>query len=803
MKTTYFYGVLFVISYFLMSYSHAQTGNVPDGQKAKMTENDPKIVESEISCIGYYYPGNTYDMMFTYNHSSPDYEWTDGIFLDFPIGVTVNSASNIIGEQDTLFWNGETGEAALVTWGDTTGGSELGPVNDDVTFTVNITVDTDITGDLDIYWSIIGDEYGAPPHTNSDTITLVEGVANDLASTGITINYTDYYAHVGVPLTPRVSYTNCGMETQNSFVVGLIDNNGYHEEITINQSIAPGENQSVYFPCWAPDSAGNTTLTAYINSEEDENTENDTITQNLIVFDLQIHNAPPENPRSIAEFEPNEGVIVQANNIGNFQVPDLLLFILAQETTLYVVCDDQGVADIVTNNFINYGINVNNVEFIFYHADTYWTRDYGPWFIEYNDNSVGITNFGYNRDVFYDNAAPLAIADFFDIESFDMPIVHTGGNYMTDGYGTTASCDVLYYENNCLTENQVHDSLYHYLGLTNYHILSDPLNSYLQHIDCWGKFLAPDKIMILEVPSDNSNYQDLENMAEYWTNQTSPYGNKYQVHRVFTPNGQPYTNSLIVNDKVLVPMNPNFGNDCYLDALDSYQQAMPGYEIIGVPYESWWSMDALHCRTNEVPELEMLRIVHYPYLDTIPYQDTFTFEADIYSLSATENMGESAKLFYKINHGEYQQVTMTNDGDTNFSVDISEFIQGDSVCYYIQAENNNNKTEKHPYIGEYDPHCFYINQSSSVSKKVRSPSMVLHPNPARNEIFITIHDLAADTYNLQFVDIHGKTVLETGINVKSNKDKFYFNISALKSGLYLLKISGNQCIMTKKFIKHL
>lgn len=800
-KIALFHLLVSLFFFILIQNVDAQTGIVPDGEKARIIDSYNKILESEISCIGYYFPGNTYDFIFNYNHSSPDYEWTDGVIIQFPEGMTVNSASNIIGGGGILNWNNETGEAALVTWGDTIGGSDLGPLNNNVSFTVNLTVDNDVTGELYINWTLVGDEYGAPPNSNSGTISINEGVVNDLAATGVTTNYVHSFAHQGIPLTPRVSYTNYGLGTQNSFILGLTDGNNYYEEIIVNQDIAPGENHSLYFPCWTPDSAGNITLKAFVNLTIDENNQNDTAYQTISVFDFRISNDPPNYPRSIAEFETNQGVIVQANNSGNFNVPNLLLFLLAQESTLYVICGNQSIANIVTNNLINFGVNINNVEFIISPSNTHWTRDYGPWFIEYGDNSVGVTNFGYNRIRPQDNAAPVAIAEYFEIESFDMPIVHTGGNYMTDGYGTTASCDLLYYENNCLNEDQVHDSLRFYLGLTDYHILPDPLNSGLQHIDCWGKFLAPDKIIILQVPNTNSNYQDLEDMALYWSNQTSPYGNNYKVYRVFTPNGQPYANSLILNDKVFVPMNPDFGNDCYLDALNSYQEAMPGYQIFGVPYDAWWSMDALHCRTNEVPDHEMLRIVHYPYLDTIPYMETYTFEAEVYSLSATQSMGETAKLIYKVNDEDYQQAEMINVRNDNiYSVNISDFNPGDLVCYYIQAENNNNKLEKHPYIGEFDPHCFYISSITSISKEV-SPTITLYPNPAIKEIYITANNLNAGVYKLQLTDIRGANIYEKYINVYENENYYYFNISALKSGWYILNISNEELSISKKFIK--
>jgi hypothetical protein len=56
-----------------------------------------------------------------------------------------------------------------------------------------------------------------------------------------------------------------------------------------------------------------------------------------------IETAPPENPRSIAEFEPNQGVIVAVpssywGNGVSFGVPYSLIAELSQEDTVYLIC---------------------------------------------------------------------------------------------------------------------------------------------------------------------------------------------------------------------------------------------------------------------------------------------------------------------------------------------------------------------------------------------------------------------------------------------------------------------------------
>ncbi|OQX79915.1 MAG: hypothetical protein B6D64_04095, partial [Bacteroidetes bacterium 4484_276] len=57
------------------------------------------------------------DLSFIY--SSVDFEWICGFSLDFPDGVTVNSASDLDGNMGSsyLSFNGELGDGAMCTWG--------------------------------------------------------------------------------------------------------------------------------------------------------------------------------------------------------------------------------------------------------------------------------------------------------------------------------------------------------------------------------------------------------------------------------------------------------------------------------------------------------------------------------------------------------------------------------------------------------------------------------------------------------------------------------------------------------------
>ena len=97
---------------------------------------------------------------------------------------------------------------------------------------------------------------------------------------------------------------------------------------------------------------------------------------------------------------------------------------------------------------------------------------------------MGVVDFTYNRPRPNDNQAPSKMANYLDVPYFASDIVHAGGNYMTDGMGISASSDLVYVENS-MSESQVNQLMEDYYGIETYHVLDDPNNTYIDHIDCW------------------------------------------------------------------------------------------------------------------------------------------------------------------------------------------------------------------------------------------------------------------------------------------------------------------------------
>ena len=508
-----------------------------------------------------------------------------------------------------------------------------------------------------------------------------------------------------------------------------------------------------------------------------------------------VYPAPPVS--AVAEFQPMGGVMI-AYPLG---IPVELVRELSQITQVKVIVNGRQDSLQAKTYFSNNQVNMDNVRFWKITHDSYWVRDYGPWFVVDGHDSVRVIDFVYNRPQRpNDDAALEYVVDFMGVGRYEMPMVHTGGNYMVDGYGTAASTMLVLQENPYETTASLETMAQNYLGVDNYMFLPDPLGEYIAHIDCWGKFLDVDKVLIGQVPTNDPRYNNYEEVAQTFAEAVTPWGNHYQVFRVYAnPNSNqatPYTNSLILNDHVFVPVT---GNSHDNEAIAAYQQAMPGYTIVPIMqsnYSPWLSTDALHCRTHELADLGMLYLKHYPLLGEVSLDDPLNISVTIKALSGADLVTDSLRVFFRINHGDWHWYPLQNVSDDEYTFTFTAinylYQPGDTVEYYLYAKDESGRVEKHPYIGAADPHLFTLTDEVGVAEWEKHHVRV-YPNPTDNLLFVEL-DGGAEIANAVVYDLQGRIVgannyssLQTGIAT--------VNVKNLPAGVYVLRMTdakGNE-----------
>ncbi|MFO7614939.1 MAG: agmatine deiminase family protein, partial [Bacteroidales bacterium] len=452
---------------------------------------------------------------------------------------------------------------------------------------------------------------------------------------------------------------------------------------------------------------------------------------------------PPSPPvRAVAEFEEMEGVLIRYP----FGIPMSLIKEMAEDCMVKTIVANTSQQTQVQNQYQSAGVNLANCEWLIAPTDSYWTRDYGPWFVVNGNYQVGISDFPYNRPRPNDDNIPVVLAQQMGVPLYGMDLIHTGGNWMCDGMGIAASTELVWDENPSLTHAQIDTIVKDYLGIRKYHVLPDPLGDYIEHIDCWGKFLDIDKVLIGQVPPTDWRYDDFEFVANYFALQTSSYGTPFKVYRVYTPGNfpyTPYTNSLILNKKVFVPIT---GSQWDTQALEVYETAMPGYEVFGVMSGSWQNTDALHCRTIGIADVHMLYVEHIPLSGNKNFSLSYEMYADIIPYSGAGAITDSLKCHYKIDSGDYQSVPLVKvDNYYRYKASLPFIEPGSEVSYYLHAADFSGRTRKHPYIGEPDPHVFKVKYATDA---------VITPDTL---VFLTVEDMldgkSFDIYNFTNGDL--------------------------------------------------
>jgi agmatine/peptidylarginine deiminase len=467
---------------------------------------------------------------------------------------------------------------------------------------------------------------------------------------------------------------------------------------------------------------------------------------------------PPAAPvRNCAEWEPTVGVLVRYP----LGLPYSLLRDFDDVTTIYVVVAS-GTFATAQANFVANAVDTTRVEWLVRPNNSIWTRDYGPWFVFDGNGDVAIVDHVYNRPARpADDLIPVEFGNAYGYPVIRHDMWHTGGNYRTDGAHLSMSTDLVYDEAlsaNGLTPSQVDALMNTYYGVDAYSVIDDISPSGIHHIDTWGKMLDEETILMKETVPAHSTYAALEQRATLIASLPSSTGRNYQVVRVFChliSGGNPasYTNSLILNDRVYVPLFNHAANDAA--ALDVYRAAMPGYEVLGYTYGSWLTDDALHCRAKGIMDPQMLRVGHVPIVD--PQNgpvDVVAFVDDRSEAGLT-----AVELHYRLDGGSWVTEPMSAIGGDEYSATIPHPGVSSLADYYVRATDATGREEGMP---RSEPAGWYSFEFLGATDAPLIASAVdVHPgrpNPFRGRTTFEFELKYEDRVDLAVYDVRGRIV---------------------------------------------
>lgn len=329
-----------------------------------------------------------------------------------------------------------------------------------------------------------------------------------------------------------------------------------------------------------------------------------------------LHIKINDNVRSVAEFESVDELIITWPTGWSEMQSYFIDIIQAAEDAVHIRIniDNEMQKTWLISDLTIAGVPFDNITITCIPTDTFWCRDYGPFFVEKNDE-LAIVDFSYigwlSRPI--DNLYPIFYGMMNNIDyTFytNFLLILQGGNYMTDGKGHAmiAEGPLHRHFNRYLTNEKIIDILKSNLGLDEVYIFKSQQDDGTGHIDMYSKLLNEHTVLVGSWDTNDINYQILEDNAMNFSHlgfnviRIPMLRNSSSAYPIIWS----YTNSLIINGthkKVVLVPQYNVSEDSV--AISIYQHAMPEYEIRGIDCRIIIPLrGAIHCTTMTRPLIE-------------------------------------------------------------------------------------------------------------------------------------------------------------------------------------------------------
>ncbi len=540
---------------------------------------------------------------------------------------------------------------------------------------------------------------------------------------------------------------------------------------------------------------------------------------------------PPAFPvRTMAEWEEVQSVVITwASYTG---ILKQIVRAAKEECEVIIVCQDPSeVTSVLLNG--SYGGPLSDLDGItFLEADynSIWVRDFGPETIYANEvDSLFLLDWIYNRPRPEDDALSDALGTAKGIEVFSTSqapydLVHTGGNFMSDGFGTAFSSELVLEENGPIGEfNQtsrdeagVDQMMQQFMGIVpgRYVKMQQLLYDNINHIDMHMKLIDEETLLVGEFPLGQSDGPRIEaNLQGIINDVPSVFGDPYRVVRVPMPpstsGGLPpnasyrtYANNVFINGTVLVP---TYRTEYDTTGLRILREALPGYNVVGIDCDEQAqniisASGAIHCITKCIGVPDPLLIRHQRLADTYNTVDPYPVEAYIRHKSGIA----SAQVYWTIDTLlGYSPVPMTaTEGDV-WTAALPAQPAGSVVYYYIEATANAGKVQVRPLVAPQGWWRFNVlDLNTSVGPIASTVVVDVFPNPTSSLVMVTLDGPGAHTAEVDLVDVLGRSVMVLHRGPVHADRRVFADLSSVPSGSYLVIVKSQGARAVRPLVKN-
>ena len=274
------------------------------------------------------------------------------------------------------------------------------------------------------------------------------------------------------------------------------------------------------------------------------------------------------------------------------------------------------------------GTDYPHLYFMNHELDTIWLRDFGPQFAENKDGSAVAVDFYYDGMRQKDDDLPEDWSDFSGTEFNHVPWTLQGGNLISNGKGLSVTTTQIYQDNNVnftpTSQSRSNDSneesrefikkqLKKFCNIKELVVLQPLENESTRHVDMFGTFLAPDLFLMakLDPRSDPRNARILDENARALA-KLKVDGKPLRVERIQVPprrgkHWSPYTNVILTDKVVLIPVLDSDPRGFQAHALQVYRRLLPDHQVDTINMTSMAKLQgSLHCLSCNVPSFAKL-----------------------------------------------------------------------------------------------------------------------------------------------------------------------------------------------------
>lgn len=529
-----------------------------------------------------------------------------------------------------------------------------------------------------------------------------------------------------------------------------------------------------------------------------------------------IDNPPPFPVRSMAEWEEIQSLVIAWTSY-----PRILREITRyakEECEVIIICSNP-------NSVVSYlnagGVDTNNVSLVVDEYNSVWMRDYGGNTIYSEDlGELMLVDWIYNRPRYQDDLVPESVAEHIGIPLYTTTaapndLVHTGGNYMSDGFGTAFSSRLVIDENgpggffniSNKTEEDIDQLMLDFMGIQRYPKMTNLPYDLIHHIDMHMKLLDEETLLVGEYPDGVADGPQIEANIQYVLNNfESMFGTPYKLVRIqMPPDGnnlypdgpfgggdyRTFTNSVIVNKTILVPV---YEEQYDSTALRIYRENMPGYKVVGIECNDIIrASGAIHCITKAVGADQPLLISHQALKD-VDHSDEYKVNAYIRHSSGIQK----AEIFFRTSSNpNYQSLPMTLTDSVNFN--WTGYIPGQAaetvIDYYIAAEAKSGKQQVRPMPAPEGYWQFEVIplMTSTSEFNLNTQMDLVFPNPASAITCIPIHSKVNTSGTITLYNMLGQEMINVHQGrIPAGESKYFFFANQLSPGTYMIQLATEQ-----------